>query len=64
MLQEIRENSVITAFGVALSALGDYLAHNPATAISTVIMLLVAWEKYRIIRLERQRKQKEVDKKE
>ena len=47
MIDEIKDASITTALGVLCAACLDYFVHHPATAISTIIMLLMTWERYK-----------------
>ena len=47
MLDEVNEKDWITLMGVLAATLLEYLIKHPATAITTVIMLLITWERYK-----------------
>lgn len=52
--QELKEEGFLAAVGVIATACMDYFISHPATAISSVIMLLLAWERYKKMRFKAQ----------
>jgi hypothetical protein len=47
MVDSLNNKDWIALIGVFLATLLEYLIKHPATAITTVIMLLITWERYR-----------------
>ncbi len=47
MVDSLNNKDWIALVGVFLATLLEYLIKHPATAITTVIMLLITWERYR-----------------
>ena len=47
MIDEVNNKDIATIIGAILAALLDYFIQHPATAITTVIMLLITWERYK-----------------
>jgi len=47
MIDEVNNKDIATIMGAVLAALLDYFIQHPATAITTVVMLLITWERYK-----------------
>jgi len=50
-LDDLKHESVWLALGVFISGCAEYMYNHPLTAVSSILMLLVAWERYRKSRL-------------
>jgi hypothetical protein len=50
-IQEIKHETIWVAIGAFLAGCAEYFVHHPLTAITSVIMLLITWERYRKSRI-------------
>jgi hypothetical protein len=52
MIDDIKDKDIVTIVAASAAALLEYFIEHPATAITTVIMLLITWERYKSRRFE------------
>ena len=51
MIENVDEKDFVTLLGWLGAALLEYFVNHPVTGITTIIMLLISWERYKSKRL-------------